>query len=217
VSARRRRGLWLAAAGVAVLVLLRRRSSSVEADAWGDGWVFPVPDLRLEGDTAVVTYPAVASQEMKPEHHGLDIMYPRKRDVDRDRSPPGRLDALGAKQHAEFFAPPSTPILAAKDGIVWSVAHTPHGIAVVLDHSPEKWATFYQHLSTTSLANPTSNGKPLQRVKAGDVIGTMGFSPLDGEKLRHLHFEAWNTRTGTSEPQDPRTVLDRFARQTWRT
>jgi murein DD-endopeptidase MepM/ murein hydrolase activator NlpD len=216
VTSRRRRGLWLAGAGVIAFLVLRRRASSPELEQWGEGWVFPVPDLRLETDTGITTYFAEASQEFKTEHHGLDVMYPRKGDADRARFPAGVVDQLGAKQHARFFAPASTPIIAAKDGIVWSVATTPHGIAVVLDHG-RPWATFYQHLATTTLRNPTSSGKPAQRVKAGEVIGTMGFSPLDGERLRHLHFETWFTGSGESVPQDPRPVLDRFARQTWRT
>lgn len=212
MSARRRRGLWLAA-GVLAFVVLRRKGgpSSAELEQWGDGWVFPVPDLELESalGSPLGTYRATDTQEFKPSHRGLDIMYVRRRPEDKELFPPGKPDAFGAKQAEKFFAPEDTPIVAAKDGKVFSLAQTPHGIAVVIDHG-KPWATFYGHLRSVVVARGDS-------VKAGQRIGTMGHSPLDGERLRHLHFETWFTGAGKPEPQDPRPVLDRFARQTWRT
>ena len=213
------RGEWMWLGLGLALLLLRRRGFSPELEVWGDGWIFPVPDLELSdvfGNRPTLVYTAEPSQEFKSEHRGLDIMYERRGAADRAQFPAGKVDAGGAKQHARYFAPIGTPIVAARDGVVWTVANTPHGIAVVLDHG-KPWATFYQHLATTTLRNPTTSGKPAQQVKAGQVIGTMGHSPLDAEKLRHLHFETWFTGAGKMEPQDPRPVLDRFARQTWQT
>ncbi|MBA3405682.1 MAG: hypothetical protein H0U13_13545, partial [Gemmatimonadaceae bacterium] len=44
-----------------------------------------------------------------------------------------------------------------------------------------------------------------QTVRAGQVIGTVGFSPLDAQKLKHLHFEVW--LGGPSDRIDPSFVM----------
>ena len=102
--------------------------------------------------------------------------------------------------------------LAASDGVVWSAMQTPRGFAVVIDHGPTKVATFYTHLEQL-LVTPTANAKAGQRVRAGQPIGIIGADPLDGEHLKHLHFELWlggpsdadrsgagDARAGTSSP-----------------
>jgi murein DD-endopeptidase MepM/ murein hydrolase activator NlpD len=109
-----------------------------------------------------------------------------------------------------FFAPAGTPIVAAKNARVWSVTKGPHGIAVVLDHGAP-WATFYQHLETTTL-QPHAGGFPVGSksktfVTAGDRIGTMGFSSLDGAKLRHLHFATWFKGAGDGAAVDPEPAM----------
>lgn len=125
---------------------------------WSGAWVWPVPNSKTVG-------PAIISQEFHaPAHMGVDIMYRR------------------GGTH-EWIAPVGTPILAARDGTVWSTGETARGHNVVLDHGPP-WATFYQHM-TEVLVNKGD------RVVAGQRIGTMGADPTDAQGLRHLHFETW--------------------------
>ncbi|MDQ3369544.1 MAG: peptidoglycan DD-metalloendopeptidase family protein [Myxococcota bacterium] len=103
-----------------------------------------------------------------------------------------------------FVMPDDIAVLAASDGVVWSAMQTPRGHAVVIDHSPLKVATFYAHLDKLLVA-PTARAQSKQRVRAGQILGTVGFSPLDGEKIRHLHFEIW--LGGPSDGIDPSPVM----------
>lgn len=203
----------IGAAGVlALLVLGRRRpleqqppGAAAPMGVWGTGWHFPVPDLVVDGEA----YAAKATQEFKgAAHPGLDIMYQRKSATDRPEYPAGVVDAFGAKQSAQWFAPPATPVLAAKDGRVSWVGPSTNGIGVIINHGAP-WSTFYMHLRQ-ALVSVGEN------VQGGDKIGVMGHGEGDAQKLRHLHFE---TRLGgdSSPAVDPTSVLDRFARSTWRT
>lgn len=91
------------------------------------------------------------------------------------------------------------PIVAARDGTVWSVGETERGHSVVLDHGPP-WATFYQHLKTVAVEKG-------QTVKAGDVIGTMGHDPTDAQLITHLHFATWYKGAGNAASVDPAPML----------
>ena len=53
-------------------------------------------------------------------------------------------------------------------------------------------------------------------VKSGDVLGTMGYDPIDPQGLRHLHFEVWYQGDGKSHisPQAPPAPLGGI--QNWR-
>lgn len=103
----------------------------------------------------------------------------------------------GSKWHV---MPDNVVALAAGDGVVWSAGPTPHGQHVVIDHGPLKVATFYAHMEKL-FVTPTNRAQSKQRVQAGQPIGIIGFSPLDGEKLKHLHFELW--RGGPKDWVDP--------------
>jgi murein DD-endopeptidase MepM/ murein hydrolase activator NlpD len=97
--------------------------------------------------------------------------------------------------NARFFAPPHTPIVAARAGQVWSVEQTAKGWGIVISHG-KPWATFYQHLETPGF-EPHQRGlntrtKQPTFVRRGQAIGFMGYSPEDAERLRHLHFEVWH-------------------------
>ncbi len=94
--------------------------------------------------------------------------------------------------------------VAASDGVVWSAMQTPRGFAVVIDHAPTKVATFYTHLEKL-LVTPTANAKAGERVRAGQPIGIIGADPLDGEHLKHLHFEIW--LGGPNDAIDPAPVM----------
>ncbi|HEU0029888.1 MAG TPA: peptidoglycan DD-metalloendopeptidase family protein [Kofleriaceae bacterium] len=99
-----------------------------------------------------------------------------------------------------FVMPDNVAVLAAGDGVIWSAGPTPHGHHVVIDHGPLKVATFYTHMEKL-FVTPTNRAQSKQRVQAGQPIGIVGFSPLDGEKLKHLHLEIW--RGGPKDWVDP--------------
>lgn len=172
-----------------VLVLTRKR---VE---WGDGWVWPLASVRVRGN---LYRPAVTdgftSRRGARLHAGLDIAFLRRNAGDLvDLFPPGTPG--GGRS---WFSPEHVPVLAARAGRVWSVEKQPRGWAVVLDHS-KPFATFYTHLETPSLALHqkgvnVNTGQPTY-VKAGDVLGFMGYDPTDPERVRHLHFAVWHEGT----------------------
>ena len=177
---------------------------------WGDGWAWPLPSIRVDGRT----YPATISDGLgspRPggrRHDGVDVDYQRLSRADLvTRYPPGTSSGTRG-----FFAPVGVPVLAARDGRVWSCARTSRGIMIVIDHG-KPWASMYQHLETTTLARHAhgrniATGEPTL-VRQGDVIGTMGGDPMQGSMaFRHLHFEAW--RAG--RPVDPASAMATWSR-----
>lgn len=181
------------------------------------GWWWPVPDLLAPGDPprpSVVYYPATVSQEFrKPDHVGVDIMYRRDGIRDMPQYPRGHDGSV------TFFAPPGTPVYAARDGTVWSAGMSPRGISVVLDHG-RPFATFYQHLADTVFPMGTHDGRDptgkVITVKGGDLIGHMGYDPIDPEGLRHLHFAVWKDGAGDSASVDPTRSMRNWKRTAWR-
>jgi murein DD-endopeptidase MepM/ murein hydrolase activator NlpD len=106
-----------------------------------------------------------------------------------------------------FVMPDGLVAVAAGDGVVWSAMRTPHGFAVVIDHGPNKVATFYTHLDKLLVA-PATPAKTGQRVRAGQPIGIIGASPLDAAHLKHLHFEVWFG--GPNDRIDPSALMRRW-------
>jgi murein DD-endopeptidase MepM/ murein hydrolase activator NlpD len=191
------------------LVVLRRPVD------WGDValWQWPLPAIRLPDGA---TYQAVISDGVgtaRPEgrtHAGVDLCYRRRTPADLAMYPAGSSGGTRG-----FFAPPRVPVLAARDGQVWSVERTPRGIMIVLDHG-RPWSSLYQHLATTLLPShrrgrSVATGQPT-RVKAGDVLGLMGADPMQGPRaFRHLHFEAHHE----GKPIDPAGSMAQWPRATW--
>lgn len=183
---------------------------------WGDPslWHWPVPDLLTGAGGGVdAYYAATQSQEFRrPDHLGVDLMY--RRTASDAGTPATRAD----HGSAQWFAPAATPVLAARDGVVWSVDRSPRGIEVVIDHG-KPFATYYQHLAATSLPVGTFKGKTPNgvalRVKAGEQIGVMGFDPTDPQGLRHLHFAVWHGGDNTTSV-DPERAMRSWLRSTWR-
>lgn len=191
---------------IAAIILLGMLSSRSRKIEWGGGWWWPVPDLRRP-DGSVDR--AVVSQEFRgggaDPHYGVDVMY-------RNRNPP-----------PTFTAPVGTPIIAAREGSLWSVARTERGWAVVIDHGPP-FATFYQHLADVSpdiLAGLqgknviTGSGKRALPIAAGRTIGTMGEDPTDAGHVRHLHFAVWYGGAGDRASVDPADVMHAWRRSIW--
>ncbi|MEJ7598516.1 MAG: peptidoglycan DD-metalloendopeptidase family protein [Kofleriaceae bacterium] len=143
-------------------------------------WVWPVAKL---GDRQPLISDGVGSPRPGGPHRGVDIMFSRTK---ADRFQAGTPNASKM-----FVMPDNVAVLAAGDGTIWSAGPTSRGFAVVIDHGkPSGVATFYIHMEKL-FVTPTSRAQTGQRVRAGDPIGIVGASPLDGEKLKHLHFEIW--------------------------
>ncbi len=193
------------------LVLLMLMADNIE---WGTGWTWPVPDLVIGAENPAtdspVVYPAVQTQEFRrPSHMGVDIGYRRADAVDRAEFQPPH-DAAGP-----FFNPPSTPVVAARAGVIWSVDKSARGIEVVIDHGKapgggKGFATYYQHLAAV-----TAGLKKGDQVLAGTVIGTMGYDPTDPEGFRHLHFAVWHNGSGDAASVDPERAMASWARTSW--
>lgn len=160
-------------------------------------WVWPV--VRWNGRAPAISDGFDSPRPGLPRHGGVDIMFAR---VGSDPFKAGTPN--GSKFHV---MPDGVVAVAASDGVVWSASKTPQGFAVVIDHAPTKAATFYTHLEKLLVA-PTTSGKSGERVRAGQPIGVIGASPLDGEHLKHLHFEVW--LGGPNDRVDPSAMLHRW-------
>lgn len=125
------------------------------------------------------------------EHGGVDIMYRRQ---------PGDPWRAGTPNGTpNWVMPDHRAALAASDGIVWSAAQTPRGWSVVIDHAPRKLATYYTHLSSVLVTAK-------QTVSAGTPIGIIDADPLDGQHIKHLHFEVWHG--GASDRFDSQRLIE---------
>ena len=169
-------------------------SPSTLASTFSGRWVWPVQNYN--GRPVIVSDGFNSPRPGVPRHGGVDLMFKRNAS---DAFKPGTSNGTKA-----FVMPEDIAVVAASEGAVWSAMKTSRGHAVVIEHGPRKVATFYTHLDTL-LVTPTSRGQSKQRVRAGDILGTVGFSPLDGEKLKHLHFEVW--LGGPSDAIDPELVM----------
>lgn len=189
---------------LAAVGLLRRRVN------WGSGWVWPVPTLRIGG----VSYaPVISDGTGSPRpggavHRGVDIMFQRRSATDRPEFAPGTQD--GTRM---FFAPKGTPVLAAKDGKLWSAELTPRGWTVVIDHG-KPFATYYTHMESLNVPTSTPRARNPVAIKAGDVIGYMGGDPMERTHLRHLHFAVWyeGTDANAVDPADAMRSWPRVAK-----
>ncbi len=191
---------------VAAIAFLRRRID------WGTGWVWPVPNLLTKDGTLYlpVISDGVGSPRGAGIHRGVDIFYRRKTSTDRPEYKAGTSDGTPL-----FFNPPLVPVLAARDGVIWSAGNTPRGWSVVIDHG-KPFATYYTHLAALAVA-PHARGRNAltgqpTRVKAGDVIGVMGFDPMDARKLRHLHFSVAHDGPPETAAVDPAPEMTSWPR-----
>lgn len=156
-------------------------------------WVWPVP--KWQGRTPVISSGWGSPRPGGP-HSAGDIMFKR---IPMDPYPVGSPN--GSKG---YVMPEKLVAVAASDGVVWSAGWGPGGFAVVIDHGPQKVATYYNHLSEL-LVTQTSRAKSGQRVYAGQPLGIIGASPRDGAKLKHLHFAIW--LGGPDAAIDPAPVM----------
>jgi len=178
-------------------------------------WVWPVP--RWNGRTPAISDGFDSPRPGLPRHGGVDIMFARA------ASDPYKPGTPNGSKH--YVMPDELVAVAAGDGMIWSATQTPQGFAVVIDHAPNKVATFYTHMEKL-LVKPAAPGKNGEKVRAGQPLGIIGGSPLDGEHLKHLHFEVWlggpNDRIDPSiamrgwDVTDPNAFVARNAAFTYR-
>ncbi len=190
---------WIVGGGTLAYAVTRKRSDndasrSAPAVVLAGRWVWPI--ARWNGRAPVISDRFDSPRPGAPRHGGVDIMFAR---VTADQFKAGTPN--GSPLHV---MPDGAVAIAASDGVVWSASKTPQGFAVVLDHTPTKAATFYTHLERLLVA-PTMNAKSGERVRAGQPIGVIGASPLDGEHLKHLHFELW--LGGPNDRIDPAPLM----------
>ena len=240
--------LWLGLGALALLALSGSRKAEVEPVWLRDGqWVWPVPDVVIYtrgvgGVPVPVRYPAVVSQPLHrggaTPHYGQDIMFMRRSraDVVPQYTAAPEKDGTTASDGGMYFAPPGTPVVAARDGWLWSCQLTPRGWEVVIDHKGGEAgrpsvATYYSHLASVTLPHATAgkvDGKATQankqpsgtfaadgrvRIAAGEVIGTMGGDPRkDRTHLRHLHFELWHDGVSFDASVDATAAMETWSR-----
>ena len=194
---------WLVGGGaVAAYLWTRTRASNSPpaaiASPFEGRWVWPVQIWNSR--RPVISDGFYSPRPGVPRHGGVDIMF--------QRLPSDTLKAGTSNGTKSFVMPDDIAVVAAADGVIWSAMKTARGHAVVIDHSPQKIATFYAHLDTLAVRT-TARAESRQRVRAGEVIGTVGFSPLDGQKLKHLHFEVW--LPNPTDAIDPEPLMAQWA------
>ena len=102
----------------------------------------------------------------------------------------------GQREHhgIDILAPRGTPVLSAGDGVVSSVAVTDVGGKVVWVSDPARdLSLYYAHLDSQSVSTGT-------RVRAGDVLGTVGNTGNARTTVPHLHFGIYHRREGPIDP-----------------
>jgi len=106
-----------------------------------------------------------------------------------------RFDTYTVHNGIDIAVPAETPVGAVHEGtVVFADLFRGYGLMVVVDHG-DKHHTLYAHLGEARVA-------PGRHVAAGEIVGTVGTSSLEGAGL---YFEF--RRDG--RPQDPLEWLDR--------
>jgi septal ring factor EnvC (AmiA/AmiB activator) len=106
-----------------------------------------------------------------------------------------RFETYTLHNGIEIEAPVDTPVKAVHDGTVaFADQFLGYGLMVIIDHGGKNH-TLYAHLAETRV-------RAGQHVSAGDVVGTVGASGVDGPGL---YFEM----RSQGKPQDPQEWLAR--------
>jgi murein DD-endopeptidase MepM/ murein hydrolase activator NlpD len=148
-------------------------ATSAPAAELSGRWVWPVPSWNGRAPAISNGFHTLPNGQ---HHDGVDLMYTRT-------ASDAALKAGSPNGSKGYVMPDGTHALAASDGTVWKATKIPTGLAVVIGHSTGL-ATFYAHLSELLVHQG-------DHVRAGQPIGIIGANPLDGEHLKHLHFEIW--------------------------
>ena len=179
---------------------------SVAADLPPGEWIWPMltlPDGRP---------PEISSGWGSPRdngarrHKGVDIMYRRTSKLPKPLT--GKLRyPLPDHGSVGYEVPEGAPIVAAHAGRIWATGKTTLGNFVIIDHGPEPWSTFYQHLEALTIpphrkGKQTINGERGLEVSAGAPLGICGYGQ-GGQEIRHLHFELRRGKTAI----DPAPIM----------
>lgn len=150
-------------------------------------WVWPVPITRGRRPEVSSGWGSPRGERM---HEGVDIMFRR---VASDLFPVGSPN--GSKL---YVVPDDVLVVAACDGYLWSAGKTQRGWSVVIDHTDaiqQRVASYYTHMERL-FVEPTSRGRGRIPIYAGQPLGIIGADPLDGRRLKHLHFALWAGNSG---------------------
>lgn len=165
---------------VAAYLLSRERTASGQPTARVPGpFVWPVAEWN--GRSPVVS-DGFHSPRPGGCHNGVDIMFKR-----HSTDPFVAGSPNGSKG---YVMPDNIAALAVADGVVRAATKTAYGLAVIIDHKGGL-STFYTHLERLLVPSTEVRSTEKPRVKAGQPIGIIGFSPKDPARLKHLHFEVW--------------------------
>lgn len=160
--------------------------------------IYPVVAWR--GRTPVISDGYSAEETVTHrEHHGADIMF-RRLPTDAAEFP------VDSKNGSKLYVMGNdVDVVAWSSGKLWSAGYSEtYGHYVVIDHGPEPYATFYQHLSALAVPKKSAGGGG-QTIRAGEKLGTVGGAPT-GYGLKHLHFEVWEGGAASSHT-DPAPFL----------
>lgn len=140
-------------------------------------WTFPVEKWR--GRT-----PVVSQSYTPPGHEGVDIMF--------RRIPTDALEFPIGKSSSKNYVCPADEVgvVAVADGTLVRAGKMENGHYAVIDHGGGIH-TLYLHMSRLFVPFTKTADAKHANVRAGERIGLVGFSPLDGQRLPHLHFEVW--------------------------
>lgn len=149
-------------------------------------------DIEIPSATAIKTAidEFVSAKKAKVAFGGYNEkrnLYKRSVIFNNDKSSSPRDIHIGL----DLWVEPGTAVLAPLDGTVHSFQDNEglgnYGPTIILEHniSERTFYTLYGHLTRQSL-NKLSFG---QIVEAGDKIGAVGSSKVNGEYAPHLHFQ----------------------------
>ena len=113
-------------------------------------------------------------------HYGVDIFYPAKPEESNLSLP----DVTGNKK---WIVPSNTiPAMSIADGVVTKSSDIRTGGRVRVDHGDGLWSAYY-HLSNRRV-------NVGDKVRQGQVVGTVGYDVSRGLHPNHLHFEIWKDK-----------------------
>lgn len=149
-------------------------------------------DIEIPSAAAIKTAieKFVSAKKAKVAYGGYNEkrnLYERSVIFNNDKSSSPRNIHIGL----DLWVEQGTPVLAPLDGTVHSFQDNEglgnYGPTIILEHniSERTFYTLYGHLTRQSL-NKLSFG---QIVEAGDKIGAVGSSKVNGEYAPHLHFQ----------------------------
>jgi murein DD-endopeptidase MepM/ murein hydrolase activator NlpD len=163
------------------------------------GWRYPMASWEgYQPEISDKWSPEITAKHR--EHHGVDIMFRRK-----VGGADSRFSSGTSQGTPHYFCPSGVEILAPRDGYIWSSGMGPTGNYVVLS-TRKPIAIFMVHMAALYVPTGIVRGAGQHKVKAGQPIGVVGFSPRDPQRLNHLHLEVWRGG-GAASHVDPTPYL----------